>query len=126
MPLAMMLWKAEPLLQGISGSMTTRSPHSIIAAALLQMPRMMETNFLTFKSAVAVETELPFGRKFVAEVHDHCVRFFPVPHGVAHDFAAIKNRFHLLSISNFAVSSAQFIFSYEKADVFRAPASNLI
>ena len=34
-------------------------------------------NFLTFKSAVAVETELPFGRKFVAEVHDHCVRFFP-------------------------------------------------
>ena len=45
---------------------------------------------------------------------------------VAHDFAAIKNRFHLLSISNFAVSSAQFIFSYEKADVFRAPASNLI
>jgi hypothetical protein len=123
-PLAMMLWKAEPLLQGISGSMTTRSPHSIIAAALLQMPRMMET-FLPSR-AVAVETELPFGRKFVAEVHDHCVRFFPVPHGVAHDFAAIKNRFHLLSISNFAVSSAQFIFSYEKADVFRAPASNLI
>ena len=83
-------------------------------------------NFFTIERAVAVEAELPFRRKFITEVHDHCVRFFSIPHGVAHDFAAIKNHFHLLNISNFTVSSAQFIFSYEKADVFRAPASNLI
>ena len=83
-------------------------------------------NFFTIERAVAVEAELPFRRKFITEVHDHCVRFFSIPHGVAHDFAAIKNHFHLLNISNFAVSSAQFIFSYEKADVLRAPASNLI
>lgn len=76
MPLAMMLWKAEPLLQGISGSMTTRSPHSHNRSRFIA-DAADDGNFLTFKSAVAVETELPFGRKFVAEVHDHCVRFFP-------------------------------------------------